>query len=202
VIFWSILAVILLLALILARAGAGRVPLGMPSWVLLGLGLTQVNVLSLFVVVGWFFLLHYRSTLTADAPKGLFNGVQLLIIGLSVVSFSILMWAVQTGLLGMPAMQIEGNGSSAYRFNWYQDRVLDAYPQATLLSLPLFVYRALMMAWALWLAFSLLRWIAWGWGAFSRGGLWRSVDFTLRNTFRSAGKRDEGKAADAPGGDG
>jgi hypothetical protein len=174
----------------------------MLSWVLLGLGLTQVNVLSLFVVVGWFFLLHYRSTLTADAPKGLFNGVQLLIIGLSVVSFSILMWAVQTGLLGMPAMQIEGNGSSAYRFNWYQDRVLDAYPQATLLSLPLFVYRALMMAWALWLAFSLLRWIAWGWGAFSRGGLWRSVDFTLRNTFRSAGKRDEGKAADAPGGDG
>ena len=41
------------------------------------------------------------------------------------------------------------------------------------LSLPIFVYRGLMLFWALWLAWSLLAWLKWGWNAFSAGGLWR-----------------------------
>jgi hypothetical protein len=179
VLFWGVLGVIVVAALVLARVGAGYLPVGLASWLLLGIGLTQVSVLGMLVLVGWFFLVHYRSTLSADTPRGLFNSVQLLIVALSVVAFSILTWAVQTGLLGLPTMQIEGNGSSAYRLNWYQDRVSEQYPQATIVSVPLFVYRALMMAWALWLAYSLLKWIAWAWAAVSRGGLWRSVRFSL-----------------------
>ena len=79
-------------------------------------------------------------------------------------------------------MQIEGNGSSAYLLNWYLDRVSEQYPRATIISVPLFVYRALMMTWALWLAYSLLKWIAWAWDAVSRGGLWRSIKFSLRRS--------------------
>jgi len=30
-----------------------------------------------------------------------------------------------------------------------------------------------MLAWALWLASSLLEWVRWGWTCFSEGGLWR-----------------------------
>jgi hypothetical protein len=29
-----------------------------------------------------------------------------------------------------------------------------------------------MLAWALWLAASLLRWVSWAWTAFSAGGTW------------------------------
>jgi hypothetical protein len=179
VLFWGVLGVIVVAAVALSRVSAGFLPVGLFSWLLLGIGLTQVSVLGMLVLAGWFFLVHYRSTLSADTPRGLFNAVQLLIVALSVVAFSILTWAVQTGLLGLPTMQIEGNGSSAYRLNWYQDRVSGQYPQATIVSVPLFVYRALMMAWALWLAYALLKWIVWAWSAVSRGGLWRSVTFSL-----------------------
>jgi hypothetical protein len=37
----------------------------------------------------------------------------------------------------------------------------------------LLVYRLAMLGWALWLALAVLRWLRWGWGAFSLGGLWR-----------------------------
>jgi hypothetical protein len=30
-----------------------------------------------------------------------------------------------------------------------------------------------MLAWALWLAAALVRWLRWGWTQFSRGELWR-----------------------------
>jgi len=46
-------------------------------------------------------------------------------------------------------------------------------PQAGTVSVPLFIYRLAMLAWSLWLVFALLRWIRWGWGCFSHGGLWR-----------------------------
>ena len=192
VLFWSIIGVIVVAALILSRIGASYLPVGLVSWLLLGLGLTQVGVLSLLVLVAWFFVIHYRAGLTADTPKTRFNLVQLTIVALSIGAFSVLMWAVQTGLLGYPAMQIQGNGSSAYVLNWYQDRVDEQYPMASVVSVPLFVYRALMMAWALWLAYSLLKWIAWAWEAASRGGLWRSVDFSLRKPKHSDPAKDEG----------
>jgi hypothetical protein len=32
-----------------------------------------------------------------------------------------------------------------------------------------------MLAWALWLAWSLIRWVPWAWQSFGAGGLWRSV---------------------------
>jgi hypothetical protein len=38
---------------------------------------------------------------------------------------------------------------------------------------PLWVYRFLILAWALWLAFALLRWLRWGWDSFTTGGLWK-----------------------------
>jgi hypothetical protein len=34
-------------------------------------------------------------------------------------------------------------------------------------------YRAAMLAWALWLAVSVLRWLKWAWESFSAGGLWK-----------------------------
>ncbi|MBI2993807.1 MAG: hypothetical protein HYY48_06475 [Gammaproteobacteria bacterium] len=57
--------------------------------------------------------------------------------------------------------------------NWYQDRSGPLLPQAWILSVPLWVYRALMLAWALWLAFALLRWLKWGWSCWSRDGYWK-----------------------------
>ena len=86
-----------------------------------------------------------------------------------------LFFAIQRGLLGSPAMQIAGNDSHASLLRWYQDRADAALPQPWMMSVPLLVYRVAMLAWALWLALTLLRWLRWGWSCFSAGELWRPL---------------------------
>jgi hypothetical protein len=56
---------------------------------------------------------------------------------------------------------------------WYADRVSAEPPNASVLSVPILVYRLLMLGWALWLAFAILRWLRWGWSCFATDGLWR-----------------------------
>ncbi|MCU0835104.1 MAG: hypothetical protein MUC77_11845 [Chromatiaceae bacterium] len=175
ILFWGVLAVVVIAAVGLTLATSTYLPLGLVSWLLLGVGLTQATVLSLLLVAGWFFLLHYRGKLDAQTPNAWFNTVQVGIVLLTFAAAAALLQAVQQGLLGLPEMQIQGYGSSAYTLNWYQDRVPGTYPQAEVLSVPLLVYRGLMLAWALWLAFAVLGWVRWGWGKFAAGSLWRPV---------------------------
>ncbi|MGE0315831.1 MAG: hypothetical protein AB7P21_29810 [Lautropia sp.] len=187
VLFWGLMVVLVLLAAVLGAAGARRMPLGFVSWLLLGLGLAQLSVLALLPVALWLFLLHDRAGLDDRTSKTRFNVTQAAIVFLTLVSFAVLFGAIERGLLGTPDMQITGNGSSAGVLNWYQDRSAGRFPEAHVLSVPMFVYRALMLAWALWLAFSLLRWLRWGWAAFSKGGLWRSV--RLGSRWRGGAKK-------------
>ena len=69
-------------------------------------------------------------------------------------------------------MQIVGNGSSAFDYHWFQDRSQQALPQAFIVSLPMWAYRVAMLAWSLWLAFAIVRWVRWGWATYSSGGIW------------------------------
>jgi hypothetical protein len=94
---------------------------------------------------------------------------------LTTIALSSLFFAIEQGLLGQPDMQIVGNGSYQQYLHWYQDHNGEILPQPWVLSLPLFVYRVLMLLWALWLAFTLLRWLRWGWQCFSRDGIWRHI---------------------------
>jgi hypothetical protein len=54
-------------------------------------------------------------------------------------------------------------------------------PAAGVISLPLWTYRVAMLAWALWLAASLVRAVGWGWRAFGEGGFWRKLPLTRRS---------------------
>ncbi len=92
---------------------------------------------------------------------------------LTLVALVGLFAAIQKGLLGVPEMQIAGNGSYGGSLQWYQDRAGETLPRPWAFSLPLMVYRLAMLAWALWLAQALLSWLRWGWGCFTSGGLWR-----------------------------
>ena len=85
----------------------------------------------------------------------------------TAVALGVLFEAIRHGLLGTPEMQIAGNGSSASELHWYQDRSDGSLPAASVISVPLGVYRLAMLAWALWLALALLRWLRWGWDCFS-----------------------------------
>ena len=83
--------------------------------------------------------------------------------------------AIPQGLLGAPDMQVAGNGSSAYGLRWFADRSADALPGASAISVPLWVYKVAMLAWAIWLANAVIGWLRDGFAAWTRGGYWRAL---------------------------
>jgi hypothetical protein len=169
VLFWGVLLVIVLLAVAFSRIPLTH--LKHWQWFLLLLGLSQITIEAAGLVIGWLMLLGWRGQATHVAPR-FFNLLQVAIAGLTLLSLGLLFLAVEQGLLGSPDMQITGNQSTAFNLNWYQDRSATTLPVATVISVPLIVYRLLMLAWSLWLAVSLLNWLKWGWRCFSSQHLW------------------------------
>jgi hypothetical protein len=173
VLFWSYLVVIAVVA-----AGLSRVrstPLRGRHWFLLGLGLTQVPVWSSALIAGWLLALGWRRERGASADDASFNWMQVVLAIWTFCALAALFAAIEHGLLGLPEMQIAGYGSSAYDLRWYHDRTAPVLPQVKVVSVPLLFYRGAMLLWALWIAWSLLGWLRWGWTAFNEGGFWRST---------------------------
>jgi hypothetical protein len=171
--FWGLLLVMALVAALLARLRL--TPLGFLDWLLLGIGLSQVGVWVAALVALWLFALGLRRRLDADAPAWRFNLAQVGLALLTLAALLALLVAVQQGLLGSPQMQIAGNGSSAGRLVWYLDRSGPETLPVAVVSVSIWVYRLLMLAWALWLAMRLLSWLRWGWEGFSAPTLWRAL---------------------------
>jgi hypothetical protein len=177
VLFWPLLVVFALIAFGLGRlcAATDWAPLRFRDWLLLGVGLTQVPVPAAALVAAWLLALGWRRQRGTEVPGVWFDGVQIGLAGLTVVALAVLALGVRQGLLGLPEMQIAGNGSTGALLSWYRDRCNSSLPQPWIVSVPLLVYRLAMLAWALWLALALTRWLRWGWGCFSAGELWRPV---------------------------
>ncbi|MGE0857874.1 MAG: hypothetical protein AB7I01_06420 [Gammaproteobacteria bacterium] len=171
VLFWGVLLVWSLVAVGLGRTRI--TPLGTGQWLLLAVGLTQVALGYALLVVAWLFALALRGRQPPLTQRWRFNAGQVALALLTLAALLSLFSAIERGLLGQPDMQIAGNGSSAALLHWFADRVSGAYPEPWVLSVSLWFYRGLMLAWALWLAFALLGWLRWGWGCFSADGLWR-----------------------------
>jgi hypothetical protein len=69
-------------------------------------------------------------------------------------------------------MNILGYQSSPGLLSWYLDYADGTFPEASIYSLPLWVWRIVMLGWSTWLVFSLIRWLKWAYAALSVGGLW------------------------------
>ncbi len=172
VLFWGLLAVLLFVSLLLGRSGL--TPLKSWQWFLLGIGLSQSSPYLMVLVAGWLVVMAWRGKAALqDRPYWQFNLLQMGLLLLTLIALSSLVSAVTKGLLGLPDMQVDGNGSWAQNLLWYQDRSGNVLEQPLVISVPLLYYRLLMLAWALWLAVAVLGWLRWGWQAFGQGGLWR-----------------------------
>lgn len=172
VLFWGMLAVLLVFAVALGRSRL--TPLKSWQWFLLGIGLSQSSPYLMVLVAGWLVVLAWRGKVTLSGrPYWQFNLLQAGLVLLTLFALSSLVGAVAKGLLGLPDMQIAGNGSWAQNLLWYQDRSGNTLAQPLVISVPLLYYRLLMLAWALWLAVTVLGWLRWGWQAFAQEGLWR-----------------------------
>jgi hypothetical protein len=171
VLFWSYLVVVILAGIALGRTS--WTPLKTHHWLLLGLGLAPVDPFMGILIIGWLIALGLRKNHSMPRKWFFYDLIQVGLVVWTIVALASLYFSVQEGLLGVPDMQIAGNGSNNYTLNWTQDRIDSAMPAPWVLSLPLYVYRILMLLWALWLAQALLRWLRWGWQCLNEQGLWK-----------------------------
>jgi hypothetical protein len=189
VLFWGYL----LFALVVAF-GLGvfaETPLSLGAWLLFTLGLSQTSAPGALVVVGLFLAMGWRARRPRPSALG-HDALQLLLAVWALAALVVLYDVVQTGLLLRPDMQVAGAESGNTLLRWYSDRMQGRTPAPGVLSLPMWIYRFLMLAWALWLAVSLLRWTGWMWRSFSEGGLWRPLAWPRRNLATAAPSSDEG----------
>jgi len=172
VVYWSGLAVIVLLALILGRIKL--TPLTTRHWVLLGLGFSTFSWPALAVVIAWLLLCGVRNKWERDERWWQFNLIQVVVALATVIALATIVTNISNGLLGTPYMHVTGNGSYGNTLNWFADRVDSALPTASAWSVPMWTYKVLILGWALWLSFALLRWLPWVWQCFSSRGYWRT----------------------------
>ncbi len=171
VLIWGVLIIIALAAL-----GLGQIkttPLKFRHWLLLGIVLTQVHIVGILIVVGWFILMGQRAQLSPETPPTEFAIIQISLALFTLIALSTLLMAIHQGLLGHPQMHIAGNGSSAHLLRWYEDRTTGQLPTVWIFSWSVWIYRLAMLIWALWISLALMRWLPWAWNCFSTHGLWK-----------------------------
>lgn len=171
--FWGLAISATLLGWLLAKIKIS--PLKAHEWSLLLLGFMQLPLFIGAAVVLWFFALAWRGTAGSmiKVPT-LFNLVQIILAFASVIALLCMLAVVHEGLLGRPEMFVTGYGSTTNHLQWFQDHTADGLlPRPVVISVSIWVYRALMLGWALWLAARVLRWLPWAAKQLSEGGLWK-----------------------------
>ncbi len=171
VLYWPELLALIVIAFVLGRLALS--PLRTHEWLLLGWGLSTFAWPVLVLFAAWAFAMSARERMEWRHSAGRFNAQQIVLALLTVVALGTLLGAIPWGLLGQPDMQIVSPVGYDH-LTWFADRTAGLTPDAGVLSVSIWFYKAAMLAWSLWLSFRLLRWLPWAWRAYTHGGLWRS----------------------------
>ncbi len=181
VLFWGYFATIIIFGLILSKIPGS--PLKAREWVLLFAGLSIVSPPEIIMVCAFFFILEFKKNKNWDNSK-YFNLIQTAIILLLLLSAKTIYNAVSQGLLGIPDMQIKGSGSWAGSLIWYTDRSDSLLPRPFIIKSGLIVWKTIMFAWAIWIAYFIINKAQYFLTSFKNGGLWKkSKKIKHKNKF-------------------
>ncbi|MGH8314313.1 MAG: hypothetical protein ACRETU_04085, partial [Steroidobacterales bacterium] len=173
ILYWGELVVFLAVATLLGRWRHS--PLRVHEWLLLGLGLSTLSWFVFVLVAGWLFAFRWRAQRASESvARWRFNVRQVALALLAVVAITSLVFSgIRYGFLSRPDMGVVGAGSGEGVFSWFRDQTSGPLPQPLVISVPLWVYKTLIFAWAVWIAIALTRWIRVAWAAWTQGGFWR-----------------------------
>jgi hypothetical protein len=173
--YWGELAVFVGVAWLLGRWS--RSPLRFTEWLLLGLGLSTQSWFVFSLTAIWLLMMRWRELRPVNPQSSAlaFNLIQVALAALTAITlFTLVFSGIRNGLLSAPDMGVTGPGSGGGRFTWFDDQTDGPLEAPSIWSVPMWVYRALFFAWASWMAFALVRWLRWAFGAWKTGGLWRT----------------------------
>ena len=174
VLYWGELFVFIGVAWLLGRWA--RSPLRFGEWLLLGLGLSTQSWWVFTYTGAWLIVMRWREgwAPAAEMPRWRFNGVQVLLAAFTFIAITALVFSgIRNGLLAAPDMGILDQNYGSGALWWFSDQTQGVIDAPTVISAPLWLYRALFFAWAGWMAFALVRWLRWAFNAWKAGGLWR-----------------------------
>jgi hypothetical protein len=185
VLFWGVLCAILIVAFFLGRIAGS--PLKSRDWMLLGVGVSTTTIFAMIPIVVWIFAFRLKELYGEKVEGWRRNTMQIALVLLTLVAALTLIGIVSAGLLGTPDMMIAGNHSYAYHLNWYSDTIPATLPDPTVFSVSLWYYKALMLLWAIWISFSVIKWLKWAWGIFSSGAMWAKIDYQAKKRGNHSG---------------
>ena len=166
VLYWGELVVFIAVAWLLGRWA--RSPLKFHEWLLLGLGLSTQSWVVFGLTAAWLIVMRWREgwAPSSDLPPMRYNIVQVVLAAFTFITIVTLVFSgIRNGLLAQPDMHIAAAGGEWGQYSWFVDQTRGALEGPTLLSVPMWVYRGLFFAWALWMAFALVRWLRWAFNA-------------------------------------
>lgn len=153
---WAIGAIVLAVAL----GKMTHTQLSISQWCLLLLGLSLLTpFLGLWVVVA-LVLCSLYDPFIKKVPKKLQRLVQVILGILIMIAIVILVQALILALRATPDMHIIPSSLGAQLhadYVWLQDFSMDYWPRAFVVSVPLWIYRGLMLLWALWVVFTVMQ---------------------------------------------
>ncbi len=170
VLYWGELIVMLLLAFAIARSGF--LPIKLHEAFLLGIGFSTVSWWSLVIFVAVLAAFAARARWSSEGRFWLFNLTQIALAFAALIAASVLLVALNGGLLGYPDLHVTGHSSTATNLRWFADQTAGRLPDASAWVLPMWMYRALMLAWAFWMAWFLIRIGRFAFESWTAGGAW------------------------------
>lgn len=173
--FWSILIGVLLAAVAISKIPG--IVITTRDAVILAIGATLVN-LSILVYAGiWFLAIWLKSRVPEEVPRRrLYQFGQILLCVITLVALIVMVLAIPTALTNDPNMYIMGFQSTTENLVWFTDEIAGSVPTPWILSLPKWIYSVLILLWAMWLVFALLKWTRVWWQTLKTPGLWLSED--------------------------
>jgi hypothetical protein len=173
VLFWP--ALLVLLAISLFAVQRRWLPLSSLEAAVIAIGFATVAWPVWLLMLVWLAAIKWRSSLSLEGAVWRFNLGQIAIVILTLWTLYVVIAALPSALLGRPNMHIMGNNSYVSNLNWFADMSGGNLPQAVIYSAPMWVYQALMLSFALWLALRFVAWLKLTWQAFNHGARWRKA---------------------------
>ena len=128
------------------------------QWLVLGYAFGTVSWFAFGFITLWLFFIGWKKQ---QANEKVISHVLLQWFALifTVITIIVFISSVAFGLLSYPQMGITGQNSYATNLNWYMDVYKGQLPTITLVSLPIWFYKGIMLFWSIWVSFSLLSWL-------------------------------------------